>query len=299
MQQGEGASRASGAAGVRAETLGVALAVLASVLWSSSGLLVKILPVAPVPLAGLRALLACLALAPFWRPHGLKLAGLLTPSLAVLLTGYMFSVLCYVSAVRLTTASNAIALVATAPAWVVALTWLAERRMRWELAWPVGLVLIGVAVILAEPAVGTSLEGNLLGLGGGLAFGLFTFFLPRVRLPAVGRVVLCNLVAAVVLFLAMPQAFFAVRLDAWGWLALAYLGAIQIGLATVCFAAALARIGPARASVLGLVEPLLAPVWVFLAIGEMPSPYGLAGGVFILGGIAVNLFARPRRAAPA
>lgn len=253
---------------------------------------VNILPVAPVPLAGLRALIAGVTLAPFWRPRKLKPAALLTPALAVLLVAYTLSVLCYVISVRLTTAANAIALVSTAPAWVVALTWLAERRVRWQLAWPVGLVLVGVAVLLAEPGVGRSVEGNLLGLCGGLAFGLFTFFLPRVRLPAVERVALCNLVAAAALFAAAPEAFFAVRLGVVHWLAMAYLGAIQIGLATVCFAAALARISAARASVLALLEPLLSPLWVYLAIGEAPSRYGFAGGVFILGGIVVNLRGR-------
>jgi len=285
------------AASHRDEAWGIALGLLTPLLWSSSGLFVKILPIAPVPLAGLRALIAGVTLAPFSRPRGIKPAALLTPALAVLLVAYTLSVLCYVSSVRLTTAANAIALVSTAPAWVVALTWLAERRVRWELAWPVALVLIGVAAILSEPAAGRSLEGNLLGLGGGLAFGLFTFFLPRVRLPAVERVALCNLVAAAVLFAAAPESFLAVRLSALNWLAMAYLGAIQIGLATVCFAAALARISAARASVLVLLEPLLSPLWVYLAIGEAPSRYGLVGGMFILGGIAVNLFARRPRAA--
>ncbi len=296
MPQRERPVNASAAPGTTGdEARGIALGLLTPLLWSSSGMFVKILPVAPVPLAGLRALIAGVTLAPFWRPRGLRLAALFTPSLAVVLVAYTVSVLCYVSSVRLTTAANAIALVSTAPAWVATLTWWAERRVRWELAWPVGLVLAGVAVLLAEPAVGRSLEGNLLGLGGGLAFGLFTFFLPRVRLPAVERVALCNLVAAAVLFLAAPEAFLAVRLGPLHWLAMAYLGAIQIGLATVCFAAALARISAARASVLALLEPLLSPLWVYLAIGETPSRYGIAGGVFILGGIVVNLLARGPR----
>lgn len=275
----------------RGDAWSIALALLAPLLWSSSGLFVKILPIAPVPLAALRALIAGVTLAPFWRPRGL------TPSwpLAVLLVSYTLSVLCYVSAVRLTTAANAIALVSTAPAWVAALTWIEGRRVRWMLAPPVALALAGVAVMLAEPAVGRSLEGNLLGLAGGLAFGLFTFFLPRVRQPIVSRVALCNWVAAAALFLANPGAVLAVRLGPLDWLALAYLGAIQIGLATVCFAAALARISAAQASVLALLEPLLSPLWVYLAIGEKPSAYGFAGGGFILGGIAVDLLLRRLR----
>ncbi len=281
--------------GTPGATQGIVLALLAALLWSSSGLFVKILPLEPVPLACIRALIAGTALLPFAGLGAFRLAGVPLGSLLILFGGYTASHLCYVSAVRLTTAANAIALASTAPAWVVAFTWITERRIRWNLAPPVALVLVGVAIILAEPSQGRSLEGNLLGLGCGLAFGLFMFFLPRVPLPVVGRVALCNLVAAAVLFAASPSAVLAVRPEPVTWAALAFLGAIQIGLATVCFAAALTRISPAQGSVLALLEPLLSPVWVFLVVGETPSAFGLVGGVFILGGIVVDLLVRRLR----
>jgi drug/metabolite transporter (DMT)-like permease len=282
-------------------TGGIVLALLAPLLWSSSGLFVKILPIAPIPLACVRALIAGLALAPFVRLGAMRDGWRVSAGwpLLVLLVSYTLSHLSYVSAVRLTTAANAIALASTAPAWVVALTWWSERRVRWNLAWPVGLVLAGVAVVLAEPASGRSFEGNLLGLGCGLSFGLFMFFLGRVRLPVIGRVALCNLVAGAALFLASPADVLGLRVELVTWLALLYLGAIQIGLATACFALALTRISAAQASVLALLEPLLSPVWVYLAIGERPSAYGYAGGAFILGGIVVDLAVRRIRGARA
>jgi drug/metabolite transporter (DMT)-like permease len=273
---------------------GLLLGVAAPLLWSSSALFVKILPFAPIPLAGVRALIAGLALAPFWRPRGLKV----TPALAGLAASYTVSVACYVSAVKLTTAANAIALQATAPAWVLGLTWLAQRRIRPILAPPVALVLAGVAAMLSEPAAdmaGTrGVEGNLLALVAGAAFGVFTFLLPRVHLPAPGRVALCNLGAAAALFLVGPGAFLDLRPTPLEWLALVYLGAIQIGLATVCFAAAMTRLSVMQASVLALLEPLLSPVWVWLAIGERPSAYGLAGGMCIFAGIVADLAIRLR-----
>jgi drug/metabolite transporter (DMT)-like permease len=278
----------------RAAASGLLLGLAAPLLWSSSALFVKILPFAPLPLAGIRALIAGLALAPFWRPRAFKL----TPALAVLVASYTTAVACYVSSVKMTTAANAIALQATAPAWVLGLTWIAQRRIRPILAPPVALVLAGVAAMLAEPAADMAgahgAAGNLLAIVAGAAFGVFTFLLPRVALPVAGRLALCNLGAAAALFLVNPAAMLALRPAPLEWLALVYLGAIQIGLATVCFAAAMARLSVMQASVLALLEPLLSPVWVWLAIGERPSAYGLAGGLCIFAGIVADLAIRMR-----
>ncbi len=281
---------AAGWLGLGAGGTGVLLALLAPLLWSSSGMFVKVLSLEALPLAGLRALIAGLALAPFLRVRGLRLNG----ALLALLVGYAGSATGYVTAVKLTTAANAIALIPTAPAWVLLFTWAEERRIRWPLAGPVLLTLAGVGAMLAEPAVGRSMEGNAIALLAGICFGLFTFFLPRVPLSGPGLVSLCNLVTAAVIFPAGAFALDLGRVAVWEWAALLYLGLVQIGLATLCFAGALRRIPVMQVSVLALLEPLLAPVWVYLAIGETPSAYGAVGFACILAGILADFAIRRR-----
>ena len=274
--------------GLSATGQGVWLALLAPVLWSTSGLFVKILPLEALTLAGLRALIAGLVLAPFLRPRQIA------PSFALLavLLSYAVSVTAFVASVKLTTAANAIALVSTAPAWVLLLTWIAARRARWPQAAPVALVLAGVAIMLSEPDTGSSLRGNQLALLAGLGFGVFTFFLTRVNMPTPALIALSNLSAAALVFAIVPSAW-ALQSISWvSWLALAFLGSVQIALATVCFGAALRRIPAVRASVLALLEPLLSPLWVFLAIGEAPSAFGFTGGACILGGILSDFWTR-------
>ncbi len=274
----------------RAYRLGILLALLAPVLWSSSGVFVKALQLEPLPLAGLRALIAGLALAPFLRLRQVRPG----PALAVLLLAYTASVFAFVQATKLTTAANVIALVSTAPAWVLLLTWAAARRVVWSQAGPVGIMLAGVAVLLLEPHGGgaADTQGNLLGLMGGITFGVFTFLVPRVRLSPVGLVSLCNLAAAVLLVLASPAAYRLAEISGLQWLALLYLGVVQIGVATVCFAAALQRIPATHASMLALLELLLNPVWVFLLLREAPSGYGYAGLALILGGVMADAWTR-------
>ena len=46
----------------------------------------------------------------------------------------------------------------------------------------------------------------------------------------------------------------------------------------------------------GTLEAMLNPVWVFIGMGERPSPWALVGGLLILGTIAwYTLMQRPRR----
>ena len=45
---------------------------------------------------------------------------------------------------------------------------------------------------------------------------------------------------------------------------------------------------PLDASLIGFIEPLLNPVWVFLFVGERPSPWALVGGGIIIAAIAVH-----------
>jgi DME family drug/metabolite transporter len=79
------------------------------------------------------------------------------------------------------------------------------------------------------------------------------------------------------------------------WLYLAGLGMLQMGLPYVLFARGLKHIPGHEATGIGLVEPLLVPIWVYLAWGERPAWWTLAGGGFILAGLAVRYLAVPKR----
>jgi drug/metabolite transporter (DMT)-like permease len=272
---------------------GIALVLLAALLWSTSGVLIKSLRLESAAIAGVRAAIAGLTLAPFLRylrPKALERGNALR--LLVLLCAYTGTVLCFNFAIKWTTAANAIALVYTSPAWVFALTCLAERRMPGRLAIPIALVLAGVAVLLAEPVQGTSLRGNVLGLLAGACFGTFTFLITRLRQPAIALVSLCNLFAGTSLFLLFPAAFRWGEFSGSDWLVLGFLGVFQIAAGHVCFTAALQRIPATQASMLALGEPLLNPLWVFLFLGEVPSAHGFAGLAVILSGVFTDFWVR-------
>jgi drug/metabolite transporter (DMT)-like permease len=266
------------------QSAGIALVLLAALLWSSSGLFIKLLTLNGFALTGVRSGLATLTLAPFVRYRALRVDGtllLLTLAFAATQLGFVFST-------RWTTAANAIALQSTAPAWVFGLGWLAARRIEAPLLLPLGLIGAGIFAILAEPVHGTSLQGNLLALASGLSFAVTQICFKHVNQPVVGSVALANLGSLLGCLLIAPGAFRLGDVPAWEWSALVYLGAIQIGLGMLCFTAGVRRITVAQASILSLLEPLLNPLWVFLVLGELPSAYGFAGFALILAGILTD-----------
>jgi drug/metabolite transporter (DMT)-like permease len=67
------------------------------------------------------------------------------------------------------------------------------------------------------------------------------------------------------------------------WFSVAFLGVIQIGISYILFIRGVTGgTRPLDASIIGFIEPLLNPVWVFLFIGETPSRWAVLGGVIII-----------------
>jgi drug/metabolite transporter (DMT)-like permease len=63
----------------------------------------------------------------------------------------------------------------------------------------------------------------------------------------------------------------------------AFLGIVQIGISYILFIRGVTTgTRPLDASIIGFIEPLLNPVWVFLALGEQPSAWALLGGAIII-----------------
>jgi drug/metabolite transporter (DMT)-like permease len=64
------------------------------------------------------------------------------------------------------------------------------------------------------------------------------------------------------------------------------LGIFQIGLAYFLFARGLEYVTATEASITGMLEPICNPMWVFLFLGERPSPFAIVGAGIVLTAIA-------------
>lgn len=266
-------------------TKGAALVALAALLWSSSGLFIKVLPLGALQIAFARSLVAALTIAlvvrlrggrPFPRP------GVLALACAVSYAGVL---VLFVAATKLTTAANAIFLQFSAPIYLVFLEpLLAGRRVAGRDLTAVVVCLGAMALFFVGRLGAGTLVGNLLGVGSGICLALFslTLKLQRERQPDVdpiGSIILGNLLVAALCAPLALRGFHPTPLHAG---ILLYLGVFQIGVAYLLFNAGMKHLSATAAVVTGTLEAVLNPVWVFLGLGERPSAWALAGGVTIL-----------------
>jgi drug/metabolite transporter (DMT)-like permease len=210
---------------------------------------------------------------------------------------------CYIMALHRTSVANVLIIQSLSPFLAGLLGWACMGERVAGRTWvAMSAALAGSAIMVsryfyAAPAAG-SLAGDLLAFSVALSFAIATVFLrrrPQVEmLPAAALAAL--LTALVAAFAARPRSASA------GDLALlALFGAAQLGLGMILFTAGARRIPVAEASLIAVLESVLGPVWVWLALGENPGLPSLVGGVIVLAALAGHTLAdlrRERRAAP-
>jgi drug/metabolite transporter (DMT)-like permease len=270
--------------------------VAAALLFSTGGAAIKACELSSWQVAGLRALIAAIALVVLL-PRARRGFGL---GPALVACAYAVTVILFVLANKLTTSANTIFLQSAAPLYVLLLAplMLGEPIRRADLGFLVAIVPgLALFFVSLDPPVATApdpLRGNVLAVvsGVGWAFTLVGLRWLSTRSSAhrpseapVAAAVLGNLLAFV---LSLPFALPYGDIRAADWAILAFLGIFQIGGAYALLTAGLRRVTALEASLLLLIEPVLNPIWAWLVHGEVPSRLALAGGAIVVGATAVK-----------
>lgn len=264
--------------------------VAAALLFSTGGLAIKSSGLDGFAISGFRSSIACLFLAAVVP----RCLGLL--SWKVMLAGlpYAATLTLYTLANTYTTAANSIFLQDTAPLYVLCLSpWLLKEHIQRDdvmlmLAIAAGMVLFFLfPEAPAETAPNPAL-GNGLAVAAGIAWALTILALRGLarqdRRASLAAVIVGNGFAAVI---ALPWMVASDPLVN-DWLVVGYLGIFQVGVAYLLVTRGLTGVSALRASLLLLVEPVLAPIWVWLWLGEVPSVWAIVGGAVILGATAMH-----------
>jgi drug/metabolite transporter (DMT)-like permease len=257
--------------------------VLAAVLWSLAGVFIKLLSVSPLTLVFYRSLFASLFFVLFVRKSVVIRRGVLLLSMI----SYTAAISSFVSANRLTTAANAIILQYTAPIFVfVAVHFIFRERITGANWIALFVGMMGVVVIFAGSAGEPDLLGVALALSSGLLFSIYMLSARLLTQMNPGTLTLLNNLACCALVL--PFAFDRLSLSVTESMLLAVMGVVQLGIPYWLFSKSLETISIHEASLIVLVEPVLNPIWVALAVGEVPSRTTLIGGGLIIAGLAAR-----------
>lgn len=263
------------------------LVLAAAIIWSTGGLFIKWTTLSGLELSFGRSLLAAITVALFTRREGFGL-NRITLIASVL---YAALLLLFVLATKETTAANAIFLQYTAPLYVLVLEPIFYReKFRQRDLMTVIFCVIGMSLFFVGKLRPQDVTGNLLALASGICFAAYFLLLRHKSARAVNRassVIYGNLLVVLVAASAGLQALSGIALhDA---LSVVYLGVVQIGVAYTLFTLGMSRgIRSLDAGIVGYIEPVLNPVWVFLVIGERPSKWALIGGAIIVGAVIVH-----------
>lgn len=254
----------------------VLLLMVLAVFWSTGGVLIKWVVWPALAIAGMRSGIAALVL---WgvlrRPRfvwsWLPISGALACATTMLL---------FVVATKWTTAANAIFLVYTAPIYVALLSaWFLHEPVKPRDWLMILLALGGLACFCFEQLTWAGLWGNVCALGSGVTMAWLVLCLRKQRADSLLETVLLGNIAAALV--GLPFMFHSMP-DATGWLALGVSGVFQLGIPYVLYCQAIKHVRAIDAVLVPIIEPILNPLWVFLVIGEVPSPWALVGGGIVL-----------------
>jgi drug/metabolite transporter (DMT)-like permease len=166
--------------------------------------------------------------------------------------------------------------------WIALLgAWfLGERATRVD--WlTIAAVFGGMTLFFCDNLQVAGFAGNLVALASGVAFASMTLLLRKQKdTSAEESIFLGNLLAGVI---GLPFILKAGLLpDTGSWVALGLLGTLQLGLSYLLYARAIRHVTALEAVLIPVIEPILNPVWVLLALGERPGPLPILGGVVVL-----------------
>ena len=273
----------------RTERRGQLYVALAAIAWSSAGVLQRGVSANAAAQVGVRAVFACVALLAYVAIT--ERGRVAEASRAIGLAGIGFAAAlasasaAFIVALNHTTVAHVLFIQAMAPVLAALLAWaLLGERVGTRSVVAMVVALAGVAVMVGGPGGGDPV-GDGLSLLMAFSFAVAIVLSRHRRDVSMAPATCLAQVFLVVAFL--PFASLG-ALSGGDVAALGALGAGQIGLGLVFLTIGARLIPAAQVALISLLEVVLGPLWVWLAIGERPTAATLAGGGVVVAAVVIQ-----------
>ncbi len=277
---------------------GIAYVAIAALMWSTAGIWVRYLTLDIWTIQAGRAF--CGALSLFIYLLIQERRGVLAPFRTINLAGYIMvpinalGMAGYMLALHWTTVADVMIVYTTLPFVVALVGWIWMReRVKMRTLFASAIALSGVTFMVGGSYQTGTVKGDLAAFAMVVSFAALVILsrrYPKMSMPA--HSVLSGLMCAAV---AWPMADFStVTLN--DALLLMILGSITIGVANVMYMRGVALIPPAEAGLIGLLDTIIAPLWVFWIFNERPAEGALIGGVIVLGAVVFQILGEGKKA---
>ena len=263
---------------------GIVLIACAALLWSTGGIGIKAIADPPLKVTFYRSLFAAITLMLLLRRRVFSRHWRSPVAFAVAILSYGGCLITFVVATKWTTAANAIFLQYAGVVWVLLFSPLVVREpMRGRDAAAIVVAVAGMILFFIGRFEARGMAGNAMALLSSVFFAAMILALRREHDAAESAVTWGNAALALVL---LPIVGHDLSHTPKSLAVLLSLGVFQIALAYVLFVRGLKHVTATQASLTGMLEPVSNPIWVLLFLGEVPSPFAVAGAAIVLSAIA-------------
>ncbi len=269
----------------------VALMIVANVLWSTAGLVTRLLESARSwEVTFWRSFFAALSMAAIlgWTRRREAWALVRAAGWPGIVSGAMFCTMftCFMLAVTRTTVANTLVVNSLYPVFAAILGWIVLGTRLHAYTWAAILAAVAGMVWMFASGLGAGLSGTLIAFGVPVAAAINVVTLKKWgRAVDLAPAVLLGGLFSALLTLPFALPFQATTVDiAW----LAGLGMFQLAVPCMMLVVASRHLPPAEVALLTLLEAVLGPLWAWLGVGETPATATLVGGAIVLAAIAGN-----------
>lgn len=274
---------------------GVPALIFCALLWSSGGILIKLVDYNSFAIAGCRSFIALCFLMislrrwPTFVIH--KEDGHVDRETTLYLwlaaVSYALTMLFYILGNKLTTAANTIILEYTGPLYIILFgpRILGERNRASDYVTAAGVIL-GMFLFLKDGLSTGNHLGNIIAALSGTAFGFATIFMRKLRGDNSENAFMLSHLFNIVI--GLPFIIMNGAPDLLSITGLLLMGVFQNGIPSILYSRGLDKVPALTGSFISMIEPLMNPVWVFLATGERPTILALIGGVLIIGFVTMR-----------
>lgn len=271
--------------------------VLTAIMWSIGGIFIKLISWNPFLIAGVRSVISGSIMAVYMAKSHVSFKLNRYSFLAGI--GLGFSATLFTIANKLTTAANAIVLQYTAPIFILILlaVFFHQKMVKREVV-VVLITMIGMVLFFFDQLSPGNILGNIFGILAGIFLALMFVMVGKGGDDDGTRMSGILIAHSITFLIGVPTGLIATFMAAGSGvlegaaatsplgleiLYVVILGVFQLGIPYVLYGIASKDCPPLACSLIGMLEPLLNPVWVAIFIGEVPGMFALVGAVIIIG----------------
>ena len=208
----------------------------------------------------------------------------------VMMTGFML-------ALARTSVANTMLLMTAAPVFTALLAWVVLAERPRPVVWmAMAAAAGGIALMVAADLGSGALLGNLIALSIAVAAAVNIVILRGAReINMIPAIAIGGVISGLI---SLPLADH-VGVNGSNLFLIFLLGVVQLGCGAILYIIGARHLQAAETTLIAMLESVLAPLWVWLLLGETPTAYGLAGGAIVLAAVAaITVASARRRAAP-